>query len=51
MTISGKIDLDHEVTELLADMVPLFPANAVRSLQLMIEGATDDWQIRYWSLK
>ena len=49
VSISGRTEIDHLVVERLASLAGEYPADTVRCLGLMVDGAENEWRIHHWS--
>jgi hypothetical protein len=49
LRISGRMDVDHQVMERLAELAPKNPKATSSCVESMIDGAKEQWQIHHWS--
>jgi hypothetical protein len=49
LRISGRMDVDHQVMERLAELAVKNPKATLSCVDLMIDGAEEQWQIHHWS--
>jgi hypothetical protein len=49
LTISGSSEMDHLVTETLADLAPDFPELALECIGILVDREEHQWKLDYWS--
>ena len=49
LSVAGQAAVDHLVAARLASLAADYPADAVRCLGLLVDGAKEAWQIHHWA--
>lgn len=49
LQLAPGVEVDYDVAEALAKAAEKWPGEATKCIELMVEGAVEDWQVQHWA--